>query len=567
MIRAAKAGPDAGRHLRRRRGRTRVHRSPPSPTDARSPPPPTATGTSQTLWFFLIVVLWIGYFVLEGFDFGVGMLLPFVGRDVRERGTLIRTIGPVWDGNEVWLLVAGGATFAAFPGWYATLFSGFYLALFLVLVGLIVRGVAIEYRNKRPDERWRAPLGHGSLAVSSAVPALLWGVAFADVVHGVPIDAQGDFTGNLLDLLDPYALFGGVTTLVALRLPRRALPRRCARPASSSAARATTAMRLALPASALVLGFLIWTWANAASAHDKGLVPGIVPHHRDLPAVRRRGAFVRAGQPGFAFTSTAVLDRADHAHALPQPLSARDRVEHEQRVQPDDLHDELVALHAHRHVDRRAAASRRSCCSTRPGRTGSSAPASETGTRPTCARRSSSSGARRWASSSNAELRATRRSSAAARGTGRPPLPRRAAVLGLVAAACIVTQAVVLGRIVAAVFLHRQKLSARHGRPCRARRSHRRARGDRVGARERRPGHVAAPSQRSCARSCSHICSLRGRAACRRCPPASSPPRRSAGSTRSTRTSRASCPSSCSRSSSRRRSSRGWCGTTSPPRS
>ena len=109
-----------------------------------------------TLWFFLIVVLWVGYFVLEGFDFGVGMLLPFVGRNVRERGTLIRTIGPVWDGNEVWLLVAGGATFAAFPGWYATLFSGFYLALFLVLVGLIVRGVAIEYRNKHPEERGAA---------------------------------------------------------------------------------------------------------------------------------------------------------------------------------------------------------------------------------------------------------------------------------------------------------------------------------------------------------------------------------------------------------------------------
>jgi cytochrome bd ubiquinol oxidase subunit II len=256
----------------------------------------------ETLWFFLIVVLWIGYFVLEGFDFGVGMLLPFVGRDVRERGTLIRTIGPVWDGNEVWLLVAGGATFAAFPGWYATLFSGFYLALFLVLVGLIVRGVAIEYRNKRPDEEWRRRWD-GILAVSSAVPALLWGVALADVVRGVPIDAHGDFTGNLLDLLGPYALFGGVTWLVlfafhgALFLGLRttgALERRAN----------DAAVRLALPAALLVLGFLVWTWANAASAHDKGLVPGIVPIAAIcLPFAA--GAFVRGGRTGFAFAATA----------------------------------------------------------------------------------------------------------------------------------------------------------------------------------------------------------------------------------------------------------------------
>jgi cytochrome bd ubiquinol oxidase subunit II len=256
----------------------------------------------ETLWFFLIVVLWVGYFVLEGFDFGVGMLLPFVGRDVRERGTLIRTIGPVWDGNEVWLLVAGGATFAAFPGWYATLFSGFYLALFLVLVGLIVRGVAIEYRNKRPDEAWRRRWDR-ILAVSSAVPALLWGVALADVVHGVPIDAQGNVTGNLLDLLGPYALFGGLTSLVlfafhgALFLGLRTSGRLEQRAH-------TAALRLAAPAALLVLGFLIWTWANAASAHDKGLVPGIVPIAAIcLPFVA--GAFARSGRPGFAFAATA----------------------------------------------------------------------------------------------------------------------------------------------------------------------------------------------------------------------------------------------------------------------
>jgi cytochrome d ubiquinol oxidase subunit II len=257
----------------------------------------------ETLWFFLIAILWIGYFVLEGFDFGVGTLLPFVGRDVAERGTLIRTIGPVWDGNEVWLLVAGGATFAAFPGWYATLFSGFYLALFLILLGLIVRGVAIEYRNKETSDLWRGRWDV-VLAVSSAVPALLWGVAFADVVHGVPIDASGEYTGNLLDLLGPYALFGGLTSLTlftfhgALFLTLRTtgeLHRRARH----------AALRLALPAAGLVFGFLVWTYVNAASAHDKGLVPGVIPiAAMFLPFAA--WAFVRAGRDGFAFAGTAA---------------------------------------------------------------------------------------------------------------------------------------------------------------------------------------------------------------------------------------------------------------------
>src|SRR5664280_2029831 len=143
----------------------------------------------QTIWFMLIAILWVGYLVLEGFDFGVGILLLVLGRNEAERRAMLRTIGPVWDGNEVWVLVAGGATFAAFPEWYATLFSGFYLALFLLLVGLIVRGVAIEYRNKREDATWRARCDV-AIAFGSFVPALLWGVAFANIVAGVPIDAH-----------------------------------------------------------------------------------------------------------------------------------------------------------------------------------------------------------------------------------------------------------------------------------------------------------------------------------------------------------------------------------------
>ena len=166
----------------------------------------------QALWFVLISVLWLGYFVLEGFDFGVGMLIRAVGKTRDERRAVIHSIGPLWDGNEVWLLVAGGATFAAFPQWYATLFSGFYLALFLILVGLIVRNVSFEFWGKAATERGR-DRWEWALIFGSALPALLWGVGWANIVHGVPIDARHEYTGTLFDLLNPYALLGGLATL------------------------------------------------------------------------------------------------------------------------------------------------------------------------------------------------------------------------------------------------------------------------------------------------------------------------------------------------------------------
>ena len=166
----------------------------------------------STVWFILIAVLWTGYFVLEGFDFGVGMLLPILARDETERRVLINTIGPVWDGNEVWLLVAGGATFAAFPHWYATLFSGFYLPLLLILVALIVRNLGFEYRHKRESTTWKSRWDL-AIVVGSFVPALLWGVAFTNIVRGVPIDADKEFVGNLWTLLNPMALLGGLVTL------------------------------------------------------------------------------------------------------------------------------------------------------------------------------------------------------------------------------------------------------------------------------------------------------------------------------------------------------------------
>ncbi|HEX5086438.1 MAG TPA: cytochrome d ubiquinol oxidase subunit II [Nocardioides sp.] len=166
-----------------------------------------------TVWFILIAILWIGYFCLEGFDFGVGMLLPVLAKDDTERRVLINTIGPVWDGNEVWLLVAGGATFAAFPEWYATLFSGFYLPLLLILLALIVRGLAFEYRAKRDDPRWHRNWDL-AIIIGSLVPSVLWGVAFANIVRGVPIDADKEYVGGFFNLLNGYALVGGVMTLL-----------------------------------------------------------------------------------------------------------------------------------------------------------------------------------------------------------------------------------------------------------------------------------------------------------------------------------------------------------------
>lgn len=170
-----------------------------------------------SFWFTLIAVLWLGYLILEGFDFGVGVLLRAIGRDEEERRQVLRTIGPIWDGNEVWLIVAGGATFAAFPGWYASMFSGFYLALLLILVGLIVRGMAVEYRNKHEDPVWRARWDW-AIVLSSGLTALLWGVTFVNLAAGVPLDHNYNSTGNLLTLLHPRALLGGVATLSVFAL-------------------------------------------------------------------------------------------------------------------------------------------------------------------------------------------------------------------------------------------------------------------------------------------------------------------------------------------------------------
>jgi len=218
----------------------------------------------STVWFCLIAVLWMGYFVLEGFDFGVGMLLPVLARDERERRVLINTIGPVWDGNEVWVITAGGATFAAFPEWYATLFSGFYLPLLFILLALIVRGVAFEFRHQRPGITW-AGWWDRAVIVGSFVPALLWGVAFANLVRGVPIDADKNYTGSLWTLLNPVGLLGGLMTLT-LFITHGAMFVALKTDGDIRHRARALAVRVGAVAAVLAVAFLVWAQLHTGNA-------------------------------------------------------------------------------------------------------------------------------------------------------------------------------------------------------------------------------------------------------------------------------------------------------------
>ncbi|WP_320068729.1 cytochrome d ubiquinol oxidase subunit II [Micromonospora sp. RTGN7] len=251
-----------------------------------------------TIWFLLVAVLFTGYFILEGFDFGVGMLLPVLGRNDKERRVLINTIGPVWDGNEVWLITAGGAMFAAFPEWYATLFSGFYLPLLLILLALIIRGVAFEYRHKRPEptwkRRWDAAIFFGSL-----IPAILWGVAFANILRGVPLDVDHEYVGGLLNLLNPYALLGGATT-AALFLTHGAVFIALKTVGDIRHRARTLAVRLGIGTAVLAVAFLSWTLTIRSSTAAVVLAVGAAL------ALLAGLAAARAHREGWAFTGTAV---------------------------------------------------------------------------------------------------------------------------------------------------------------------------------------------------------------------------------------------------------------------
>ena len=251
------------------------------------------------LWFVLIAVLWTGYLVLEGFDFGVGMLLRPFSRNDTERRLLINTIGPVWDGNEVWLLVAGGATFAAFPEWYATMFSGFYLPLLLILLALIIRGVAFEWRGKIHDDRWRERWDW-CITIGSWVPAVLFGVAFGNLVRGVPIDADMQYAGDFFDLLNPFSLLAGVvTTLVFLMHGAIFLALKTDGPVRERAG--VLAARLAIPTTAVAAVWVIWL---QISYSEKAWT--IVPLGIAALALIGVIATTRARREGWAFTLSAV---------------------------------------------------------------------------------------------------------------------------------------------------------------------------------------------------------------------------------------------------------------------
>ena len=258
----------------------------------------------QILWFVLIAVLWSGYFLLEGFDFGVGMLLPFAPRNEAERGAMFESIGPVWDGNEVWLVVAAGATFAAFPAWYATMFSGFYLAFLLILCFLILRVVSFEWREKGRGERWRKAWLWAN-AIGSAGIALIWGIGLANLIHGVPIDSNGDFDGGLVDLFTPYTLFAGLTFVVVFAFHG----------ASYLTLRTTgdlyervglAARRLAIPAAAAGAALLVWTVVVAIDRNDKDVFPVVVPAIVGIAALVLAAALAYAGRNGRAFAMTAL---------------------------------------------------------------------------------------------------------------------------------------------------------------------------------------------------------------------------------------------------------------------
>jgi cytochrome d ubiquinol oxidase subunit II len=250
-------------------------------------------------WFTVITVLWMGFFVLEGFDFGVGMLHGIVGRNEAGRRAAINTIGPLWDGNEVWLIVAGAAMFAAFPGWYATMFSGLYLALLLLLVALIARGVSFEYRGKRDAVRWRRTWD-GALTAGSVGAPLLIGVGLGDLLHGLPINAQQEYTGTFWDLLQPYALLTGITLVLICALHGATFL--MLKTTGDLRARAGRLARTVAPVTAAaVLAFIIWTHVTVGSTFLLNPV--------ELLAVLAALAavwLVHEHREGFAFAATTI---------------------------------------------------------------------------------------------------------------------------------------------------------------------------------------------------------------------------------------------------------------------
>lgn len=257
----------------------------------------------NTLWFILIAVLFSGFFLLEGFDYGVGILLPILGRDDAERRVIVNSIGPVWDGNEVWLLTAGGAIFAAFPHWYATMFSGFYLALLLMLVALILRAVAFEFRSQDRRPGWRS-FWDGAIFFGSFVPALLWGVALANLMQGLPIDARMNYTGDFFTLLSPYTLLAGLYGLSLMTLHGAVFLSLKTEADIADRARAA-AFRLWIPTVVLLVAALVASYLATDMYKKLGIDPGVVPIVGG-GALLACGWFIRNKHDGWAFTMTGI---------------------------------------------------------------------------------------------------------------------------------------------------------------------------------------------------------------------------------------------------------------------
>jgi len=214
------------------------------------------------IWFILIAILYAGFFVLDGFDMGVGMMLPFIGKNDKTRRMMVNAIGPHWDGNEVWLIVAGGATFAAFPNWYATLFSGFYLPFFLLLVALIFRGVAFEFRGKDESQKWKS-FWDWAAFLGSLVAAFLFGVAFTNILRGVPIDETMQYVGGFFNLLNPFAIYGGIVFVAMfILIGAYFLVIRTADPVESAARKLANQIWLPVMLMILVYGACVWMFAG-----------------------------------------------------------------------------------------------------------------------------------------------------------------------------------------------------------------------------------------------------------------------------------------------------------------
>ncbi|PSR31971.1 MAG: cytochrome d ubiquinol oxidase subunit II [Sulfobacillus benefaciens] len=256
-----------------------------------------------TLWFILIAILFVGYLFLEGFDYGVGMLLPFVGHTDQERRAILATIGPVWDANEVWLITAGGALFAAFPNWYATLFSGFYLGLALLLGGLIVRGVGLEFRSKDAHPRWRH-MWDVLIVVGSAIPPVVWGLAMGNLLHGVPINAQMNYVGTFFTLLNPYALVGAVAAVLLFVL-HGALYLSLKAPEELRSRAQKAAYTVGIWATVFYFGFVVLSYFYSNFVHTLGVDPGPIPILAGLSMIAIR--FLLPGKHyGWAFAATGL---------------------------------------------------------------------------------------------------------------------------------------------------------------------------------------------------------------------------------------------------------------------